>query len=135
MEDSAKKLVLIVVVVVCIAAAGVITYLTMGGGAAGGGSGKMWVKCNNPKCGADYQISIKEYDEFIRSVPGGPRAFTMSGGIPMKCQKCGEPSVFLAIKCEKCGKVFFPNTVQGQSEDKCPACGYSKNEQMSKSGG
>ncbi len=134
MEENVKKTILIAVVVICIAAAGVIAFLTRGG-AAGGGSGKMWVKCNNPKCGVDYEISIKEYDEFIKSTPGGPRAFLMSGGIPMKCQKCGEPSVFLAIKCEKCGKVFFPNTVQGASEDKCPGCGFSKSEENAKSGG
>jgi hypothetical protein len=61
MEDNVKKILLVVLIVGCIAAAGAITYFTMGGD-GGGGSGKMWVKCNNPKCGADYQISIKEYD-------------------------------------------------------------------------
>lgn len=134
MEENVKKTVLIVVVVVCIAAAGIITYLRTSGG-PGGGSGKMWVKCNNPKCGVDYEISIKEYDNFVRSTPGGSRAFAMSGAIPMKCQKCQEPSVFAAIKCEKCGKVFFLGTVEGQYDDKCPGCGFSKSEEMAKSGG
>ena len=134
MEDSAKKAVLVVVVVVCIAAAGIITYLTRSGG-GGLASGKMWVKCNNPKCGVDYQMSIREYDDFVRNSPGGRRAFAMSGGIPMKCDKCQELSVFTAIKCEKCGKVFFPGAAEGQYEDKCPGCGYSKAEEMAKSGG
>ena len=127
MEENAKKTLLIVVAVVCIAAAGIITYKTMGGGAASGPSqpaGKMWVKCNNPKCGNEYEISAKEYTAFVRS-NGGPHQFVMNGGVPMKCPKCSEDSVFRAMKCEKCGKVFFPGTVEGKAEDTCPSCGYS----------
>ena len=60
MEDSAKKAVLITIIVVCLAAAGVITYMTMGGGGTGGGKIDMvWVKCNNPSCGHEYQMSQK----------------------------------------------------------------------------
>ena len=52
MEENAKKILLIVVAVACLAAAGIITYKTMGGGTtAGQPTGKVWVKCNNPKCG------------------------------------------------------------------------------------
>jgi len=131
MEDSAKKAVLIAIIVVCIATAGVITYINMGGG--GGGAGKsvmMWVKCNNPKCGHEYQMSQKEYGDLIYK--NDPRAVMMYGAQPMKCPKCGEDSVFAAVKCEKCGKVFFPGAVEGQFDDKCPGCGYSKKEEMSK---
>jgi phage FluMu protein Com len=126
MEESAKKTLLIVVAVACIAAAGIITYKTMGGGttAIGQPTSKMWVKCNNPKCGNEYQISAKEYTDFMMS-NGGPRQFIMSGAVPMKCPKCNEDSVFKAMKCEKCGKVFFPGTVEGKAEDTCPGCGYS----------
>ena len=135
MEEGAKKSVLIAVIVVCLAAAGVIAYKSLGGGGGGGGSAastKMWVKCNNPKCGTEYQITLKEYNDFIQNLPGGPRAFAMAGGLPMKCTKCGEMSVFEAIKCEKCGKVFFPSAVEGQYDDKCPGCGFSKKEQAGK---
>ena len=125
MEENAKKKLLIVVAVACIAAAGIVTYKTMGGGTtAGQPTSKMWVKCNNPKCGDEYQISAKEYSVFMMN-NGGPRQFMMSGAVPMKCPKCNEDSVFKAMKCEKCGKVFFPGTVEGKAEDTCPGCGYS----------
>ncbi|MGA2322471.1 MAG: hypothetical protein ABSG22_01325 [Sedimentisphaerales bacterium] len=125
MEENAKKTLLIVVAVACLAAAGVITYKTMGGSTASGQlTSKVWVKCNNPKCGNEYQISAKEYTDFMMN-NGGPRQFIMNGAVPMKCPKCGEESVFKAMKCEKCGKVFFPGTVEGKAEDTCPGCGYS----------
>jgi hypothetical protein len=125
MEENAKKTLLIVVAVACIAAAGIITYKTMGGGAAPGQpASKMWVKCNNPKCDNEYQISAQEYTTFVMN-NGGPRQFMMSGAVPMKCPKCKEDSVFKAMKCEKCGKVFFPGAVEGKAEDTCPGCGHS----------
>jgi phage FluMu protein Com len=125
MEENAKKILLIVVAVACIAAAGIIMHKTMGGGTiASQPTNKMWVKCNNPKCGNEYQISAKEYTDFMMN-NGGPRQFIMSGAVPMKCPKCNEDSVFKAMKCEKCGKVFFPGTVEGKAEDTCPGCGYS----------
>ena len=133
MEDNAKKTLLIVVAVACLAAAGTIMYKTMGGGTASGqpSTGKMWVKCNNPKCGNEYQISNKEYTDFMMK-NGGPRQFAMNGAVPMKCPKCGEESVFKAMKCEKCGKVFFPGTVADKAEDTCPGCGYSPSEAAKK---
>jgi phage FluMu protein Com len=125
MEENAKKTLMIVVAVACLAAAGIIAYKTMGGGTtAGQPTSKIWVKCNNPKCGYEYQITAKEYTDFMMS-HGGPRQFIMSGAVPMKCPKCNEDSVFKAMKCEKCGKVFFPGTVEGKPEDTCPSCGYS----------
>jgi predicted RNA-binding Zn-ribbon protein involved in translation (DUF1610 family) len=126
MEENAKKTLLIVVAVACLAAAGIVTYKTMGGGTTAGqpAAGKTWVKCNNPKCGDEYQISAKEYTDFVMK-NGGPRQFMMSGAVPMKCPKCNEDSVFKAMKCEKCGKVFFPGTVENKPEDTCPGCGYS----------
>jgi len=128
MEENAKKTLLIVIAVACLAAAGIITYKTMGGGTTPGQpTGKMWVKCNNPKCGNEYQVTSKEYSDFVMQ-NGGPRQFMMSGAVPMKCPKCNEDSVFKAMKCEKCGKVFFPGTVEGKTEDACPGCGYSKME-------
>ncbi len=128
MEDSAKKIVLIVVSIAIIAAAGIFVYKTTFSGSEGGGTtaatSKMWVKCNNPKCGNEYQITFKEYNDFVNK-NGGPRQFMMSGAVPMKCTKCNEDSVYRALKCEKCGKVFFPGTVENKPEDTCPGCGYS----------
>jgi hypothetical protein len=125
MEENAKKTLLIVVAVACLAAAGIIMYKTMGGGTtAGQPAGKVWVKCNNPKCGNEYEVSAQEYNTFVMN-NGGPRQFMMTGAVPMKCSKCNEDSVFKAMKCEKCGKVFFPGTVEGKAQDTCPGCGYS----------
>jgi hypothetical protein len=126
MEENAKKTLLIVVSLACIAGAGIFLYKSMGGGTTGGiaPAGNMWVKCNNPKCGHEYEISLQEYNTFVNN-NGGYRQFMMSGAVPMKCPKCNEDSVFKAMKCEKCGKVFFPGSVEGKAEDTCTGCGYS----------
>jgi hypothetical protein len=132
MEENAKKTLLIVVAVACLAAAGIIVYKTMGGGAGPSQpTGKVWVKCNNPKCNNEYEITAKEYSDFVMQ-NGGYRQFMMSGAVPMKCPKCNEDSVFKAVKCEKCGKVFFPETIEGKAEDTCPGCGYSPSEEAAK---
>jgi len=133
MEENAKKTLLIVVAVACIAIAGIIMHKTMGGGTTTGQpAGKMWVKCNNPKCGNEYEISAQEYSAFVMN-NGGPRQFMTNGDVPMKCPKCGEESAFKAQKCEKCGKIFFPGTVEGKATDTCPGCGYSPSEAAAKS--
>ena len=89
MEENAKKTLMIVVAVVCLAAAGIVTYKTMGGGTtAGQPTGKVWVKCNNPKCGNEYQISAKEYSDFIMK-NGGPRQIMMSGTPAMNARYAG----------------------------------------------
>jgi len=132
MEENAKKTLLIVLAVACLATAGIITYKTMGGGTAPGQPiGKMWVKCNNPKCGHEYEISAQEYNTFVMN-NGGPRQFMMSSAVPMKCPKCGEESAFKAEKCAKCGKIFFLGTVEGKAQDTCPGCGYSPSEAAAK---
>lgn len=125
MEEGTKKAVMVIIVVVCLTAAGVITYMTRSGGGSVLRPGTMiWVKCNNPDCAAEYEIDQKDYLDFIRenAIPG------FATVPPMKCEQCGEDSVFRAVKCEECGKVFFPGTVEGSYQDKCPDCGYSKLE-------
>jgi phage FluMu protein Com len=132
MEEGTKKVVSVVVIVVCLAAAGVIIYRSMGGGGAAPGApaGKTWVKCNNPKCGHEYEMDQKEY-QAITMKQGG--RYVMMYGVPaIKCPKCNEESVYAATKCEKCGKIFFPGSVEGAIEDKCPGCGYSKTEEAIK---
>jgi len=125
MDENAKKIVLIIVAIACIAAAGIIVYKTMGGGTTtASAAGNTWMKCNNPKCNNEFEISAKEYTEFVNN-NGGPRQFMMSGAVAMKCAKCNEESAFRAMKCEKCSKVFFPGTVENKNEDTCPGCGYS----------
>jgi phage FluMu protein Com len=129
MEDGTKKIVLIVVIVICFAAAGAITFMTRGGSSANAPAvqAKLWVKCNNPKCDWENQMERAEYNK--TALKNGPDYAVRFGVFPIKCPKCGEESVFEAIKCEKCGKVFFPGSVEGKFNDKCPGCGYSKEEE------
>jgi DNA-directed RNA polymerase subunit RPC12/RpoP len=130
MEDTKKKAVMIAVVIACLAAAGVVTYVTSSGG--GGGietierGQLMWVKCNNPDCGAEYQIDQRDYYKYLEEHPQGP------GAPAMVCEKCKEESVFRAEKCEKCGTVFFYESVADDLPDRCPSCGYSKMEEKRK---
>jgi hypothetical protein len=64
MEDSRKKPIMIGVIVVCLIVAGLITFAKRSGSKSGIDSipdEKMtWVKCNNPSCKAEYQMSEKE---------------------------------------------------------------------------
>jgi ribosomal protein L40E len=85
----------------------------------------VWVKCNNPNCGAEYQIDGKDYFEHIRPYEGGSIMPP-----PLICEKCGEQSVFRAMQCKKCGKIFFMEAVSEDYPDKCPECGYSRIEEL-----
>ena len=139
MEDSKKKPIMIVVIVGCLAIAAWVTF--KGGGNEGGYSsipaGDMqWVKCNNPACNAEYQMSKREYYKFLEENPNmNPMA---TGPIPLTCKECGKKSLFAAEKCSNpdCGKVFIKGTggtKPGDFDDRCPACGLSAVEERSKS--
>lgn len=128
-----KNTVYIIVIVVCLVLAAVISYKYIFTSGSGGGydsipEGKMtWVKCNNPQCKAEYQISEREYykaiDERIN-----PMVMTAP---PLVCKECGKDSVFKAEKCQNpdCGIVFFPGAVPNDFQDRCPKCGQSAEEE------
>ena len=125
MEDSKKKPIMVVVVLVCLGLAGAVTYMsrTESGGAESLERGEMmWVKCNNPDCGAEYQIDTKDYLMYIQEHMKG-----MSTP-PLVCKECGKKSVYKAVKCGKCGLIFFSGTVSEDIADRCPECGFSKTE-------
>jgi hypothetical protein len=134
MEDSKKKPIMIGVIVVCLAAAGLIFYSTQSGG--GGGindipDDKMtWVKCNNPDCKAEYQISEKEY---FKSIEERLDPMAMSAP-PLVCKECGKDSVYRAEKCTNpdCGVVFFRGAVPNDFADRCPECKRSETEEIRK---
>ncbi len=89
----------------------------------------IWVKCMNPKCNAEYQMSKKEYYQ----LQSGKETDVPDGAIQMvRCKECGKESLIKAIKCEKCGKVFVEGVVQNDFSDRCPYCGYSNIEEMRK---
>ena len=134
MEDSKKKPIMIGVIVVCIIVAGLITFARRGGG--GGGidaipDDKMtWVKCSNPDCKAEYEMSEKAYFKAMEE-RFNPMARTSP---PLTCEKCGKDSVYRAVKCANpaCGVVFFRDSVPNDHFDRCPECGQSETEEIRK---
>ena len=131
MEDSKKKSILIGVIVACVVLAFVITYVTRpesSGGIEGIKPGEMmWVKCSNPDCGAEYQMSKKEYYEYVKEHQTGLAA------PPLVCKECGEESIYRAIKCPNCEVVFFYRAAGPDDfSDRCPECGYSETEEKRK---
>lgn len=124
MEESQKKAIMVVVIVACLAVAGVIAFKNFSGGSLSASAiskGElMWVKCSNPKCNAEYEMSKRDYYSYVEKNQQG---MTIP---PMKCKQCGEESIYRAVKCPKCGVVFFYPSDVGGYKDQCPKCGYSK---------
>ena len=126
-----KNTVYVIVIVVCIALAVVIFVKTQSGGPGGlesikRGEELFWIKCNNPKCNAEYQIDKKDfYEQIEQKMRANPMAMQTP---PLTCEKCGQASAYRAVKCEKCGIVFFYGRVPNDYADRCPECGYSKTE-------
>jgi len=125
-----KKLIMVVVVIVCLGLAVAITFMRnsdKAGVASLDSSEKVWVKCNNPSCGAEYQISAREYFETTDKNRKDPLRTP-----PLLCQKCKQESIFLAKQCDKCKKIFFPSPAKGDYPDRCTYCGYSRIEELKK---
>jgi len=133
MEDSTKKSVMIVVIVVCLVAAAAVTYMSRSRGGGGTSSplvsNTVWMKCTNPDCNAEYEVSWKEYQAKERSTP-----YTMMGSMAIRCDKCGKNSVYRAEKCEKCGLVFVKKPAPPGFTYVCPGCGYKKPEAAGEKG-
>ncbi|OHB75284.1 MAG: hypothetical protein A2Z25_12735 [Planctomycetes bacterium RBG_16_55_9] len=136
MEDSKKKPIMIAVIVVCLGVAVAVTYLGTGGG---GGTIEdipddmtTWVKCNNPQCKAEYQMSEKAYYKDVQERMSGTAMMTTPA---LVCEKCGEASVYRAEKCANpdCGLVFIQGSAgQNDFPDRCPKCGKSETEEIRK---
>ena len=132
MEDSKKKPIMIGVIVVCLIVAGLITFARRGGGDGGLDSipdDKMtWVKCNNPSCKAEYEMSEKQYFKGLEE-RFNPMARTAPA---LTCEKCSKDSLFRALKCPYCGVVFFRDSVPNDLFDRCPKCKKSETEEIRK---
>jgi len=128
MEDK-KKPIMIVIIVVCIGLAVGITVMTRSGGEEDAlnvidPTEMIWVKCRNTDCGAVYEISKKEHAIFERE-----KRDPETGAVPgMTCKDCGQETVYRIEKCEKCGATFERGSVPDDFSDRCPECGYSKEE-------
>jgi hypothetical protein len=112
-----------------------ITFARRGGGGSGidsiPDSEMIWVKCNNSKCNAEYQMGKKAFYK-AQQERFNPMARTAP---PLTCEKCGKDSLFQAVKCANpaCGAVFIQG-ISGQNDfpDRCPKCGQSETEEIRK---
>ncbi len=124
MEESKKKPIMIAVMLGCIVLAIGITIMTRSGETGGDTiekGAKLWVKCGNDTCSAEYQRNKRDYYAKIKE-----RQNPMEKGVsPEICKECNEESIFEARKCAKCGEVFFLEAAGGKFPDECPDCGYS----------
>ena len=99
-----KNTINILIIAVCFIGAGVLAYTFMfsKGGPQISDDEMTWVKCNNPACGAAYEMGKRKYyEEVEEKAQANPMAMTTP---PLTCEKCGKNSVYRAIKCENCGK-------------------------------
>jgi len=128
MEEGKKKTIMIVVIAVCLITAVVIgykhTFAPTDTGIEAFRGQQTWVKCNNPDCGAEYEMDKAHYFERLEELALANPGMTQIP--PLVCEKCGEESVYRAVKCAKCGKIFFYGSA-GSSDfaDRCD-CGYSQ---------
>ena len=136
MEDSKKKPVMIGVIVVCLGVAVLVTYMRSGddAGIEGISDDEMrWVKCNNPACNAEYEVSLKKYfKDLAANMNPNPMATSATA---LTCDKCNKRSVYGAKKCADtdCGIVFIEG-ISGPDDhaDRCPDCGQSEIEEIRK---
>jgi len=132
-KEGNKKLIKIAIIIVCLGLAGVIVCMSRPGRSGLGSVPRgqvIWVKCNNPDCGTEYEIDEKDYWEFVEK-QRDPMSLSMPALI---CKDCGKRSVFRAVKCLKCGLVFFHGTNRTSFADTCPECGFSKMKEQRGSG-
>ena len=135
MEDSKKKPVMIGVIVVCLGVAGLVFKMSSGddGGIGSISDDEMrWVKCNNPACKAEYEVSLKKY---YKDLQENMNPNPMAAAPALTCKECTKRSLFGAEKCADtdCGIVFIEG-ISGQeySADRCPDCGQSEIEEIRK---
>lgn len=85
-----------------------------------------WVKCNNPACKSEYEMSKRTYYEKIIEERFNPLAYLQAS----TCEKCGMDSLYKAEKCANpdCGVVFISGSVPNDFADRCPECKYSQTE-------
>ncbi len=134
MEDSKKKPIMIGVIVVSLGVAGLVTFSKRSGS---GGIGDIpegdttWVKCNNPECKAEYEMSRRDY---YKALEANMNPNPMAAPTALTCKECNKPSLYGAVKCENpdCGIVFIEGIAGPGQSDRCPECGQSAIEESRK---
>ncbi|MHC4213814.1 MAG: hypothetical protein ACYSWP_10625 [Planctomycetota bacterium] len=128
MDEDKKKPLMIGLIVGSIVLAGVITFMTGGSesqGLKGIPEGKIqWVTCRNDKCGANYEMQMREFYRQLEELTKKNTSMTLMSPA-LICEKCNEESIYKAFKCLECETVFEGNIKRGDFEDRCPKCGYS----------
>ncbi len=128
-----KNTIYILIIIVCFIGAGVLayTFIFSSGGPQISDDEMTWVKCNNPACGAEYEMGKRKYyEEAQEKANANPIAMTTPA---LTCEKCGKNSIYRAIKCENCGNVFIEG-ISGAADlsDRCPKCKQSATEESRK---
>ena len=124
MEDSKKKPIMIGIIIVCLTIAAVVFIKTHSQGSdfTPVKGLKIWLKCTNEACGAEYEIELQKYQELM-SEQGGLPPMNMMQAPVLVCEKCGKKSAYVAEKCRKCGTVYIMD-----NSGKCPKCGFDGSE-------
>ena len=136
MTDEKKKLIQIIIIIAGFALAFTISAISFdwfSGGVGSAKSGPQWLVCINEDCGAQYEVSSKDFRKMLtENNPMGMMPDPMAGPPAFICKECGEQSAYVAEKCEKCGEVYLPDYGAGDYVEiiRCPECGYSRYEEM-----
>ena len=119
MEIKTKQVLLSVIAAAAFIIAGIVLYYSLRTDSEI--SGKLWVKCLDTSCMAEYEMDQASFfkelgknDTLVQSV---------------KCQKCGKQTAFPAMKCPKCGILFHERSdASWDYADRCPKCKFSQME-------
>ena len=129
MEESKKKVLMIGIIAVSLLLAGFVTFTTMHKSSRHLNKLKgqtVWLKCQNPKCNHSFEMDMKDY--YVQLQNNCSSNVTRASAL--LCPKCGERSAYEAVKCEKCGNIFLVNRTKRDYFDRCPKCGFSKEEKQ-----
>lgn len=132
---ESKRAIQIGAIVAFLLAAGGITYWNLRGpeDSVPIVKGAIQIRCTNPDCGKDYEITQDELKEMVRSIRAEMPADTpraMFREIVFGCKFCGEQSAYVARRCPKCDHIFLPDFSRKDYADRCPECGTSRLEEM-----
>jgi predicted Fe-Mo cluster-binding NifX family protein/phage FluMu protein Com len=131
MEKRKQKSLVIWVIAAVLVLAAAIGYRVISGGSGPGitqGSETFLVMCDNPDCGAVYEIEKTDYFKQMGANENSTLK-DMAAVACLVCRECGEKSAYRALRCPKCGTVFIRCSDPNDVPHRCPKCGHSKTEE------
>lgn len=132
MDVSKKKAFMLSIIAASLILAGFVTYSTMNKSSRHLNKLKgqtVWLKCQNPECNHSFEMDMKEYYDYLQN----NRSSNVARATALPCPKCSKRSSYEAVKCEHCGNVFLVNRTKRDHFDRCPKCGFSKEEKQRES--